>query len=182
MLMAVASPAGIGPSRLFRAELGLSFDGPRIEMERPEATLAALRRAAAMGVPRAFFFLGELTAQGKMPGGARYAVALFEQGWAWGDPDCAAHLVMLYQMGRGIDEDDPKRNPEALRELARQSTIGGSPLGTYLYAEYLDKGLGKPNARVSRSTRSHAQALYRQSAQDGNALAKRWCREHDVPY
>ncbi len=158
------------------AEEAITYDGMRIEFTGDKEDITELVTAAISGNTRACLLLGELTGQGKIEGGATVAFAWFLRGHWRGDAECTARLVLHLLMGRGVDANDPRRDPKTMRDLARRASNQRSPLGMYLYAECLGKGIGgEPNER-------QAQGEYIKAARAGHPLAIKWCDDNDVKY
>lgn len=99
----------------------------------------------------------------------------FARGHELGDAESTARLALYLMEGRGVDEDDPHREPRNLRQLATAARDGGSPLGTYLFAGTFARGIGV------RANEGAARTWYRRAAALGHPLAQQWCEEHGVP-
>lgn len=164
--------AGVPMAQLLRAEQSIEYDGMRIGLNGGDNVVDDLKAAADAGIGPAHLYLGELAGQGKIDGGAEQAVSWFERGHELGNAESSARLALHLMLGRGVEEDDPRRADEHVRSLARSAATGGSALASYLYGEFLAKGVGGP------MNLQEAESWYVRSAWIGHPLAAKWCREH----
>jgi hypothetical protein len=161
---------------LLRAEQSISYDGVRIQFRGSDDDVAELRTAAEAGNARACLLLGELSGQGQIEGGAGQAVKWFERGHELGDANATARLGLHLLMGRGVEENDPRRAERNIRHLAQTAANGNSALGMYLFAECIAKGIG------AEANPDAARPFYQRAAAMGNPLAQRWCDQNGVSY
>lgn len=159
-----------------RAEAAISYDGITIAFTGGAAEVAELEAAANAGEVRACLLLGELIGQRAIDGTDAEAVQWFEKGHNLGDAEWTARLALYLMTGRGVEENDPRRDGQNIWRLAQRASSQRSALGNYVMAECFAKGIGVPSAgQVAR-------AFYIQAATQGLPLAQQWCRENNVQY
>ncbi len=133
-------------SRLDGAQRGLALlllgaglaDGRYGGAPDPMQAAAYYRQAIAAGEPLAHRFLGDLIADGRLPGvGAREAIAAYTAGQAAGDAAAANNLGVAYRRGLGAPAD-----PEAAFASFQQAARAGLPDAMYNLGVAYQRGLG----------------------------------------